>query len=125
MVKILDVVERLMKMDKLIRQKRTGNAKVFADKLNISRSHLFNHLEELKDIGIEVSYNRKMTTYEYSGEMELEIQNPLRVISRKDQLSEISGGSFCKSPSFVDSSQVYLNEFYNSVTDHLLNCDLD
>ena len=101
MIKILDVVERMIRMDHLIKEGRTGNAKKFAGELSISRSHLFNHFDELKDMGIEISYNRDINSYEYSGEMELEIQNPLRVIERQKQLIGITGGRFSLESKFT------------------------
>ncbi|MDM8160952.1 hypothetical protein QUH73_14095 [Labilibaculum sp. K2S] len=101
MRKVIDVVERFKRMDGLIKDGRTGNANKFAKELGISRSHLFNHIEELKDLGIEVSYNRDNGSYEYSGEMEPEIQNPLRVIKRKKQLVNVNGGCFSQESKFT------------------------
>ena len=100
MVKILDVVERLMRMDRLIKDGRTGSAKNMANELGISRSHLFNHFDEFKDLGIEISYNRDSGSYEYSGEMELEKQNPFRVIKSEKQLIDINGGGFLQESKF-------------------------
>lgn len=108
MVKILDIVERLMKMDRLIKEKRTGSAKQLAEYLGISRSHLFNHLEEFRDLGIDIRYDKSNYTYEYYGNLEPEIREPLLVIRKKNDLSDTNGGTFCKSPSFLDSMRLIL-----------------
>jgi len=100
MVKVLDVVERFKRMDRLIKDGRTGSSKRFAKELGISRSHLFNHIDELKDMGIEVSYNKDISSYEYSGEMEIEIQNPFVLIKRKEKLTDINGGGFYQESRF-------------------------
>ncbi|MBL4559557.1 MAG: hypothetical protein JKX79_01095 [Labilibaculum sp.] len=88
MIKILDVVERMIRMDRLIKDGRTGSAKNMANELGIFRSHLFNHFEELKDLGIEISYNRDSDAFEYYGDMELKIQKPLQVIRKKKYLND-------------------------------------
>lgn len=100
MIKILDVVERMIRMDRLIKDGRTGCAKNMANELGISRSHLFNHFEELKDLGIEISYNRDTGSYEYSGEMEPEIQNSFRVIQSKKRFVDVNGGCFLQESKF-------------------------
>ena len=101
MSKVSDVVERMMRMDRLIKDGRTGYAKKFAKNLGISRSQLFNHFEELKDMGIEISYNRNNSSYEYSGEFELEVQEPLKVIKRQKNLMNVTGGSFIGESKFT------------------------
>lgn len=111
MVKILDVVERLMRMDRLIRDGKTGSAKRFATELGISRSHLFNHFEELKDLGVDIKFNKANSSYEYCGDLEPQIQKPLKVIRKRQELSDTYGGNLYVSPSLLDCIQLILSDY--------------
>lgn len=91
MVKILDVVDRLSRIDDLIRNKKTGSSAELAKTIRLSRSHIFNYLDYLRDIGIEINYNKAARSYEYTGEYVPEIQSPLKIV-RKSELKQIEGG---------------------------------
>lgn len=91
MVKILDVVDRLSRIDDLIRKKKTGNSKEFARTIKISRSQIFNYLDYLKDMGVAINYNKPANSYEYTGEYIPKIQSPLKIIKRSE-LEHIEGG---------------------------------
>lgn len=91
MVKILDVVDRLSRIDDLIRNKKTGSSAELAKTIRLSRSHIFNYLDYLRDIGIEINYNKTARSYEYTGEYIPEIQSPLRIV-KKSELENINGG---------------------------------
>ncbi|WP_282015530.1 HTH domain-containing protein [Marinifilum flexuosum] len=109
MVKILNIVERLMLLDRLLKKGETGNAKQLASKLGVSRSQVFNHFEELKDLGVTIMFNKSKSSYEYFGDYELEVQQPLTVIRKVDELKNISGGTFSQSPSLLDCFRLTLN----------------
>jgi len=91
MVKILDVVDRLSRIDDLIRNKKTGSSAELAKTIRLSRSHIFNYLDYLKDLGVEINYNKSTRSYEYTGEFIPEIQSPLRIVKRSE-LEQIEGG---------------------------------
>lgn len=57
--------DRLSRIDRLIRLKATGNPKDFAKKLEISESHLFRILDEMKQIGTPIYYCRTRQSYCY------------------------------------------------------------
>ena len=62
---IFKLLDRLGRIDQLIRQKRTGNAEEFAEKLNISRRQVYNWLDELKSYGLEIAYDRELRSFVY------------------------------------------------------------
>lgn len=84
MVKALNVVERLIKMDSLIKKEKTGNSNQFAQKLGISRSQFYNDIDELKDLGIKIRYNKYKLSYEYFGAYVLEIHQRLKIICKTE-----------------------------------------
>lgn len=59
------VIERFEKIDYLIAKKGTGNPATFANKLNISESTLYEYLNELKEKGAPILYNKYKETYFY------------------------------------------------------------
>lgn len=52
--------------DELIRQERTGTSEEFAAKLGISRRTLQRHIEQLREIGIDIVYDSYRQTYKYA-----------------------------------------------------------
>ena len=62
---ITKYVQRLRHMDYLIKAKMTGNPQQFAEKLNISRSTLWENLQEIKLLGCKIDYCRDRETYIY------------------------------------------------------------
>ena len=58
-------LNRLKKLDALIQQSKTGAPDEFADRLGLSRSQLYNILEELKDLGAPIEYNRSLRSFYY------------------------------------------------------------
>lgn len=64
-------LKRLILIDKLISLEETGTPQELADRLKLSKSHLFCILKELKDCGAPIIYNKKSRTYYYSKHFEL------------------------------------------------------
>ena len=64
-MKLQETIERYRKIDMLIRREKTGSPVEFADKLGISRSQLYNYLDELRDYGAGIIYDRAKGSYLY------------------------------------------------------------
>lgn len=71
---LLKYIDRLKRMDDLIRRKSTGTPDEFSQKLNISRSQLLQDLKELKELGAPVDYCHISQSYHYTREC-MEILN--------------------------------------------------
>jgi hypothetical protein len=95
-MKAIEQLERLKKMNRLIKSEHTGAPEEFAGKLGICQSHLFNLIEELKIMGAPISYSRTRKTYFYStDEFEIKLQYSLCFVKR-NQLKQIFGGNTIK-----------------------------
>jgi hypothetical protein len=68
---LLKYIERLKRMDDLIKRKATGNARDFAAKLKISESQLFQDLKEMKQLGAPIEYCAHRESYQYDGDYRL------------------------------------------------------
>ena len=57
---------RINKAHQLILEEKTGTPLEFADKLNISRSNLYNLLDVLKEHDAPIKYSKKNNSFYYS-----------------------------------------------------------
>ena len=62
---LLRSIERLKRMDDLIKKEMTGPSKEFAEKLGISRSMLMENLHEMKELGAGIEYCYFRRSYHY------------------------------------------------------------
>lgn len=62
---IFKQINRLQQLDQLIRQKRTGSADDLAQRLNLSRRQVYNWIDQLRDLGLEIEYNRGIQSFYY------------------------------------------------------------
>jgi biotin operon repressor len=53
-------------MDSLIAMKATGSPEEFACKMSLSRSMLFETLQEMKEMGVDIRYSNSRETYYYA-----------------------------------------------------------
>lgn len=61
-------LQKIIYMNTLIANRRTGTPEKFAEKLNLSRSALFEYLTYLReDLMLDIYYNRYSQTYYYGG----------------------------------------------------------
>jgi biotin operon repressor len=63
---IIDIKEELKRVDRLIRLKATGNPKELAEKLQISERHVYRIINQLKEIGCPVYFDKDRGSYCYS-----------------------------------------------------------
>lgn len=75
---LLKFIDRLTRIDWMIRREATGPSEEFARKLGISRSMLMENLREMKELGAEVCYCAHRRTYYYKNTFELIIGSTSR-----------------------------------------------
>ena len=62
-MKHMKYIERYQRIQNLIFNEKTGNSEEFASKIGMSRRMLFNYLDDLRDMGLEIEFCRKRRTY--------------------------------------------------------------
>lgn len=67
-------IARLQRMDYLIALKATGTPHDFAYKLQLSRSTLFETLQEMKGMGVDIRYSNTRESYYYADERRIIIR---------------------------------------------------
>lgn len=99
-------IERIKQMHKLISSEKTGNPSVFAGKLSLSRSQLYNELEVIKELDAPVKYCKKRETFYYETSFELILNYSLQTI-KEDESREIFGRSYFR-PILLDGTLISL-----------------
>lgn len=99
-------IERIKRMHKLICSEKTGTPNIFARKLCISRSQLYNELELIKELDAPLKYCKKRESYYYETSFELVLSFSLKTI-KDDESKEIYGGSHFR-PILLDGSLISL-----------------
>ena len=62
-MKIIDALNKLSLFSKLVEQESTGTPSEFAKRLGISRTSLYDLIDELKSYNIKIVYSRKRKTF--------------------------------------------------------------
>ena len=103
-MKAIEQLERLQRIHDLIRIERTGTPNEFANSLHISRRQLYEYIEVIKDLGVEVKYSKGRNTFYFCNGHELDIKCSIKVVSKKDAI-EINGGFYDRA-FFMHGTQV-------------------
>lgn len=70
-MKLIEYVERINLLHRLIDERRTGCPEKLAKRLKISKGRLYQFIEELRLLGVPICYSRNLETYYYEVEFEI------------------------------------------------------
>jgi predicted transcriptional regulator len=70
---LVKYIYRLKRIDALIFMKATGTPEEFAEKLGIKRSTLYQSLQEMRDMGVDIRYSCTRQSYYYADERRIRI----------------------------------------------------
>lgn len=85
---IIKYLERVQRMDSLISMQSTGTPKEFARRLGIKRSTLFQYLQEMRMIGVDIRYSCTCQSYYYADNRRIRIKVE-RKFSEQEILAEV------------------------------------
>ena len=71
---LLKYIERLQRMDMLISMMSTGSPEEFAGKLGLRRSTLFQSLQEMREMGVDIRYSCFRQSYYYADNRRIKIK---------------------------------------------------
>ena len=75
----------------MIRQEKTGDSFEFSSRLGLSRRQLYYYLDEMKDIGLPISYNRKGKTFYYEKQCRLRIHVSITELEEPEEKNLFGG----------------------------------
>lgn len=101
-------IERISRLHYFIKEECTGKPEILSTRLGISRSSLYNIIDELKSYDAPIDYSRRRETFYYTKTFELSIHCSISVIENDIQLKKIVGGMFLPPSYFLHGRLVSL-----------------
>lgn len=65
LMKLLECINRIMKLDQMIRLEITGSPQELAAKFNISERQIYRLIDQMRSLGAEISYSQLKNSYIY------------------------------------------------------------
>ena len=93
-------IHRLNSLHRLIKMCNTGSPDELAQKLHISKRHLYNVLDDLRALGAKIDYSRSDYTFYYTNSFELHLDLQVEYLDENDKKC-IFAGSFLYNAMFV------------------------
>jgi biotin operon repressor len=90
-MKVFEYLERISRMHKLVSRQLTGTPVEFAEQLGVSRTSLYELIDELRSRGAPIAYSKSARTFFYRQPYEIEITCSLRPLTC-NEIKENSGG---------------------------------
>lgn len=67
-MRLIDKIQQLDRIDKLIRMKATGGPKELARKIGLGESTLYEYLKLMKEMGAPIEFSRTRNSYYYTAD---------------------------------------------------------
>jgi predicted DNA-binding transcriptional regulator YafY len=90
-MKVFEYLDRISKMHKLVLRRKTGTPEEFAQQLGVSRTSLYELLDEMKSRGAPIEYSKSCRTFFYRQPFEIAVTCSLRPLSFAEE-KELYGG---------------------------------
>ncbi len=92
-MKVFEYLDRINKMHRMLIRERTGTPSEFAYQLGVSRTTLYEMIDELKSRGAPISYSKSDCTFYYTEPFEINVNCTLRSLTKTEE-KELAGGNF-------------------------------
>jgi hypothetical protein len=93
-MKVFEYIDRIGKMHKLVLRRRTGTPDEFAGQLGVSRTTLYELIDELRSRGAPITYSKSTRTFFYSRPYEISITCSMRPLTGSEE-EDNTGGVTC------------------------------
>ncbi len=90
-MKVFEYLDRISLMHKYVSRQRTGTPEEFAGKLGVSRTTLYELIDELRSRGVPISYSKSAKTFFYSQPYDIAVTCQLRPLTYSEE-KENAGG---------------------------------
>lgn len=104
-----NTIERVHRIHKLIQRQATGTPEEFAERLNLRKRQLYNILDEFKDYGASIKYNRMRSTFYYDNDFEVLVKINVSPLSIHEQKLLYAGCSEKKILSAISLHKLHFN----------------
>jgi hypothetical protein len=107
-MKLLHYLERIERIHKMVLQENTGSPDEFARRIGISRTRLYEIMDELKLEGAPISYSKSCRTFYYEEPFHIEISVDIKTLDNKEVEVTSGGQFFSYHPFFPDAGHLSL-----------------
>ena len=90
-MKVFEFLDRIPPPHKLVLRQKTGTPEEFARQLGVSRTTLYELIDELKSRGVPIVYSKSAKTFFYKQPYDIAVTCSLRPLTIKEE-KESSGG---------------------------------
>jgi predicted transcriptional regulator len=90
-MQLFETIDRIHRIHQLIQKEATGTPEEFAERFNIRKRQLYNILEEFKEYGAHIRYNRIKQTFYYANDFEIIVKINVRPLSNQEQKTILAG----------------------------------
>ena len=88
-MKLIDKIQKIERMDLMIRRKGTGKPQEFAERMRIAESTLYEYLKLMKEMGAPINFCRGRNSYKY--EFQTNFNFGFRAVD-EEELRNMQGG---------------------------------
>ena len=92
-MKFFTILDRIDKMNKLVSEKRTGTPQEFASRLGVSRTSLYELIDEFRSRDVPIAYSKSIRSFYFTRPYEIRITFLLRPLTDEEG-RDISGGNY-------------------------------
>jgi predicted DNA-binding transcriptional regulator YafY len=90
-MKVFEYLDRISLMHKLVSRQKTGTPEEFAHRLGVSRTSLYELIDELRSRGAPISYSKSAKTFFYNQPYDIAVTCTLKPLTFSEA-NEHSGG---------------------------------
>jgi hypothetical protein len=92
-MKVFEYLDRISRMHKMLNRQHTGTPSEFASHLGVSRTTLYEMIDELKSRGAPISYSKSSCTFFYTEPFEINVSCSMRSLNHFEE-KQLTGGNF-------------------------------
>ena len=92
-MKVFEYLDRISRMHKMLTGQHTGTPSEFASHLGVSRTTLYEMIDELKSRGAPISYSKSSCTFFYTEPFEINVSCSMRLLNHYEE-KQLTGGNF-------------------------------
>jgi hypothetical protein len=91
-MKLFEYLDRINKIHGMVANRRTGTPNEFAGRLGMSRTSLYEMIDELRSRGAPILYSKSSKTFYYSEPFDVRVSCSFRALSESESRS-VTGGA--------------------------------
>ncbi len=105
-MKVFEYLDRISRMHKLVNFQNTGTPAEFADILGVSRTTLYEMIDELRSRGAPIQYSKSQRTFYYKEPFEISISCSFRPLRHTETIIIEGGSKFIQRTFFPDANKI-------------------